>query len=358
MISLIPKIPLYKSYRAFGWPKRLPLNLTLNVTYHCPSRCQTCNIWQKKAAEFTLEEWKKTFKSIKSPIYWLILSGGEPFARKELPELAKLAYHYLKPKVINIPTNGFLVDIIPSAVEKILENCPTSQVVINFSLDGLEEKHDEIRNLKGSFENLMLSYSALQKIKNPRLTIGVHSVVSKLNFEKFPDIYEFVEKNLKPDSYITEIAEKRTELDNKNLAVFPSEQEYAQAIDFLLEKMENKTAHGLSQITRALRINYYKMTKEVLRKKTQIIPCYAGFASGQISAEGEVWSCCVRGESVGNLRDENYDFRKIWFGEKAKKLRKGIKDKACHCPLASASYTSMLMDPLTLIKIAYKLLFK
>jgi FtsZ-binding cell division protein ZapB len=177
-----------------------------------------------------------------------------------------------------------------------------------------------------------------------------------LNFENYPEIYEFVEKNLKPDSYITEIAERRTELDNKNLEVFPEEKEYAEAIDFLLEKMENKPAYGLSKITRALRINYYKMTKEVLKKKTQIVPCYAGVASGQISAEGEVWSCCVRGESMGNLRDKNYDFRKIWFSKKAEKLRKSIKNKECHCPLASASYTSMLMHPKTLIKIAYKLL--
>jgi MoaA/NifB/PqqE/SkfB family radical SAM enzyme len=358
MISLIPKIPLYKSYRVFGWPKRLPLNLTLNVTYHCPSRCRTCNIWQKKTDEFTLVEWKKTFKSIRSPVYWLILSGGEPFAHKDLPELARLAYNYLKPKVINIPTNGFLVDIIPSAVEKILQNCLTSKVVINFSLDGLAEKHDKIRNLEGSFKNLMQSYTALQKIKNPRLTIGVHSVVSKLNFENFPEIYKFVEKNLHPDSYITEIAEKRTELDNRDLKIFPDEKEYAKAIDFLLEKMEHKKAHGFSKITRALRINYYEITKKVLHKKTQIIPCYAGFASGQISAEGEVWSCCVRGENMGNLRDENYDFQKIWFGKKAASLRKSIKNKECYCPLASASYTSMLMDPKTLIKIAYKLIIK
>lgn len=358
MLDPIPKIPLYKSFRAFGWPRRLPLNLTLNVTYHCPSRCQTCNIWQKKVAEFTLEEWEKTFRSINLPIYWLILSGGEPFTRKDLPELARLAYRYLKPKVINIPTNGFLFEIIPSAVEKILENCPDSQVVINFSLDGLAEKHDKIRNLENSFSNLLQSYTSLKKIKNPRLTIGVHSVISKLNFETFPEIYKFVEEKLNPDSYITEIAEIRTELDNKNLEVFPDEKEYAKAINFLLKKIENKPARGFSKITRALRINYYKMTKEVLRKKTQIIPCYAGFASGQISADGEIWSCCVRGESMGNLREENFSFPKIWFGKKAEKIRKSIKNKECYCPLASASYTSMLMDPITLIKICYKLLIK
>lgn len=356
MISLIPKIPLYKSFRALGYPKMLPLNLTLNVTYRCPSRCQTCNVWKKNVNELTLEEWGKIFKKLGHSPFWLILSGGEPFSRKDLPELCRLAYKYLKPKVINIPTNGFLFDIIPGAVEKILENCPKSQLVINFSLDGIGEGHDEIRRLPGSFENFLKSYKVLKKISNPRLTIGVHSVISKLNFEKIPEIYEFVKKELTPDSYITEIAEKRTELDNRELEVFPDIAEYKKAIDFLLDKMNDDKFKGFSRITQALRINYYNLVKEILKRKTQVIPCYAGAASGQISADGEVWPCCVRADNMGNLRDNDYDFKKIWLSKKADKIRKSIKNKECYCPLASASYTNMLMDSRTLAKISLKII--
>ncbi len=356
MIRLIPKIPFYKSFRGLGYPKMLPLNLTLNVTYHCPSRCQTCNIWKKNADELALDEWEKIFKKLGYSPYWLILSGGEPFSRKDLPELCHLAYKYLKPKVINIPTNGFLCHIIPEAVEKILKSCPDSQVVINFSLDGIADLHDEIRRLPGSFDNLLKSYRALKKINNPRLTIGVHSVISKLNFERIPEIYNFVTKELMPDSYITEVAEKRTELDNKDLEVFLEETEYRRAIDFLLAEMEKNKFKGFSKITQVLRVNYYNLTKEILRKKIQILPCYAGIASGQISAEGEVWPCCVRADNMGNLRNNDYDFKKIWFSKKADEIRKSIKSKECHCPLASASYTNMMMDPKSLVKIASKII--
>lgn len=356
MIELIPQIPSYKSFRRLGRPKKLPLNLTINVTYHCPSRCRTCNIWKKNVDELRLDEWEKIFKNIgPSSVYWLIMSGGEPFSRKDLPELCRLAHENLKPKVINIPTNGFLFGVIPGTVEKILENCPASQLVINFSMDGVRDAHDEIRRLPGSFENLMKSYRALQKIDNPRLTIGIHSVISKLNYDKFPEIYEFVEKNLSPDSYITEIAEKRTELDNLDLEVFPDEKEYEKAVDFLLEEIKKKKNKNLSKITRALRMNYYQLVKKILSKKTQVLPCYAGFASGQITAEGGVWPCCVRGGNMGNLRENNYDFRKIWFGEKADRIRKSIKNKECYCPLASASYTNMMMDTKSLASIALKI---
>lgn len=356
MLSLIPKILPFKIFRSLGRPKLLPLNLTINATYHCPSRCQTCNVWQKNADELTLDEWGKIFSSINSPVYWLIVSGGEPFSRQDLVALVQSAYQHIKPKVITIPTNGFFSDIIPPAVEKILETCPQSKIVINFSLDEIGEKHDAIRRLSRSFENMLKSYQALKKINNPRLTIGIHSVISKLNSERIPAIYEFVKKELAPDSYITEIAEKRTELDNFELEVFPQEDEYIKAIDFILEKMKTDKFKGFSRLTQALRINYYNLVKETLYKKTQVLPCYAGLASGQISADGEVWSCCVRGESMGNLRENDYDFRKIWFGKKAKAIRESIKNKECYCPLASASYTNMLMDTRTLIKIAFEII--
>jgi len=352
MISLIPKIPLYKSFRKAGWPKVLPLSLTLNVTYRCPSRCRTCNVWKKNVDEFTLDEWEKALKSVGKSPFWLILSGGEPFLRTDLEKLCQSAYRHCRPKIINIPTNGFLYEVIPEKVKKILALCPTSKLVVNLSLDGIGEKHDNIRNLKNSFENLLKTYRSLKKIKNPRLTIGIHSVISKLNHRDIPEIYEFVMRELDPDSYITEIAEKRTELENFDLDVFPDPEDYASAVDFLIEKTEKKKAKGLSKITRALRKNYYALAKETLRKKEQVIPCYAGFASAQITADGEVWPCCIRGDSMGNLRENNYDFKKIWLSKKAGEIRKSIKEKECHCPLASAGYTNMLMNLKLLSRIA------
>jgi len=352
MLSLTPKIPLYKSFRQLEKPRLLPFNLTLNVTYRCNSRCATCNIWKKKTDELTLAEWEKIFKSIgPGKVWWLILSGGEPFLRADLVELCRLAGKYLKPKIINIPTNGYLYQIIPQRLEEILKAAPQSKIVINFSLDGIREEHDRIRNLKGSFENLLKSFRAVREIKNPRLTVGVHSVVSKLNFKKIPEIYDFVQKELKPDSYITEIAEKRAELDNFNLDVFPEDEQYRQAIDWLIKKMDEEKPKGLSRITRSLRKNYYRLAENILKKKTQVIPCYAGFASAQISADGEVWPCCVRGDNMGNLRQNDYNFRKIWSSKKANEIRKSIKAKECWCPLASASYTNMLMHNSTLLKI-------
>jgi hypothetical protein len=55
-----------------------------------------------------------------------------------------------------------------------------------------------------------------------------------------------------------------------------------------------------------------------------------------------VWACCIRAESVGNLRDHNYDFRSVWTTAEADEMRRSIKARECYCPLANASYTNML----------------
>ena len=64
----------------------------------------------------------------------------------------------------------------------------------------------------------------------------------------------------------------------------------------------------------------------------------------------------MRADDLGNLRDYDYDFSQIWFGEKVKEVRRSIAAKECHCPLANASYTNMLHDIPTLTRVGFKVI--
>ena len=161
MLQLIPKIPAYKVFRQFGFPALLPLNLTVSLTYKCNSRCKTCNIYRKDVPEFSKEEFEKTFHSLGRSPYWLTLSGGEPFLRKDIVEICKSAYRNCRPRIINIPTNGILCDVIPERVKQIAMNSPDTQIIINLSLDEIGEKHDEIRNVKGNFTRASKTFQRL-----------------------------------------------------------------------------------------------------------------------------------------------------------------------------------------------------
>ncbi len=352
MLEVLAKIPLYKTARTLGWPRILPLNLTVSVTYRCNSRCLTCNVYKKKADEFSAEEFERTFRSLGKSPYWYTMSGGEPFLRHDLPEICRSAYRHGSPGIINIPTNGLLSSRIPGAVEEIACACPRSQVIINLSLDGIGEEHDRIRGVPGGFEKALETYWSLRRLSAPNLVLGVHTVVSVHNVDRIPEIYDYVTRELRPDSYITEIAEERVELGTVGAAITPSREAYAGAVDFLIERIREGRYRGISRVTQSFRIRYYELVKRFLETGSQPIPCYAGVASAQVAPDGDVWFCCVKAEPMGNLRDVDYDFRRIWYSEAAREARRRVRNGECACPLANASYTNMLMHVPTVAAVA------
>jgi len=356
MLSVLARIPLFRAYRRFGRPQMLPLNITLSPSPRCNSRCLTCNIWMKRENELTLEEWDKTLASLGKAPYWFTISGGEPFMFSGIVELAQLAYKHCKPGIINIPTNSIL-KTIPDKVERIAISCPESQLIINLSLDGVGEKHDFIRGVAGNFAKFEERLEQLLELRQrlPNLTLGIHSVVSVFSVDHLDELIAYADQS-GADQFITEIAEPRVELDTVGLPITPSKEQYSEAIDRLIAYVESKQYKGMARITEAFRVEYYRLVKRILDEEDQVIDCYAGWASTQIYADGSVWPCCVRADNLGNLRDYDYDFKAIWFGEKIKEVRRSIAAKECHCPLANASYTNMLLDVPTVMRVGAKVI--
>ena len=356
-LNILWRIPAFKLYRRFNWPKMLPLNFTLSPSPKCNSRCLTCNIWMKRENELTIEEWEKVLRSLGRAPYWFTISGGEPLMYPHAVELAELVYRYCRPGVINIPTNGIL-ESIPDWVERIARMCVESQLIINLSLDGIGTKHDYIRGVPGNFEKFEKRLQQLLALRNrlPNLTIGIHSVISVFSIDQLPELIAYADRS-GADQFITEIAEPRIELDTVGLPITPTPEAYRNAIDRLITYIESKPFKGMARFTEAFRSEYYRLVKQILERQDQVIDCYAGWVSAQIYADGTVWPCCVRADDLGNLRDHGYDFRKIWFGEQIKKVRQSISRKECHCPLANASYTNMLHDIPTMARISTKLIW-
>ena len=350
MLKIIPRLPSYYLSRLAGRPLSLPLSLTLSISFKCNSRCKTCNIYNRDSDELSLEEWQKVFKSLGKSPFWVTISGGEPFLRPDMSQIICSLYDQCRPAIINIPTNGLLCERIPKVAREIAQYCGKSRIVINLSIDEIGEKHDEIRGVQGNFQKALNSFKALKALHMPNLSIGIHTVISKFNVDRIPLIHGHL-RTLNPDSYITEIAEEREELGTIGSRIAPDLQRYSVAVDFLIKEMKKDRFGEIGQITRAFRMEYYRLVKKILKERRQVLPCYAGFASGQIAPDGHVWMCCIKAESMGGLREVNFDFRKVWHSEKAVAARKKIKAGQCYCPLANAGYTNMLLNGKSLFRV-------
>jgi len=337
----------------FGFPNILPINYTFSLTYNCNSDCSTCRITSRKAIDLTFLEYKKIFNNLGKSPYWATFSGGEPFLRKDIVKIITTFYDICKPKVINIPTNGLLIEKIVRNVKHICEKCPNSQIIINLSIDAIGEQHDRIRNVDDNYTNVINTFKKLKKLENKNLSVGIHTVISKFNVDNFASIANSL-MALHPDQYITEIAEERHELQTIGLGVTPSLINYKAAVDFLIHRIKHTDIKKqMNKITQSFRLQYYTMVKNILRDKKQIIPCYAGITSTQISPDGDVWVCCVKAKPLGSLKKNNYDLKKVWRSKALTLARNEIKEKKCYCPLANAAYTNILMDTKTFLRVVY-----
>ena len=331
------------------------MNVTLSVSFRCNSKCKTCYVYRNQVDELEIQEWAEVFRNLGQSPFWVTISGGEPFLRKDLRDIVCLLYDICKPGIINIPTNGILTETIVASVDAIAAYCNNSSLVLNVSIDEIGENHDTIRGVSGNYKKALATFSGLKALNRPNLSVGIHTVVSSYNVERLPAVYSHLSK-LEPDSYVTEIAEERVELNTVGTKITPAAEAYYRAADFLIDRLQNDRFAKLGKITRAFRMRYYRMVKQLLAQDRQILPCFAGVASAHIAPNGDVWFCCMKAESAGNLRDRQYDFKKIWRSKKARQIRKKIKNEKCHCPLANASYTNMLHHPGTMLSVCRNLI--
>ena len=92
-----------------------PVYLILGLTYDCNSFCRTCFNWEQlrknKEHELSLDELQKTFSSM-GDLLFIVMSGGEPFLRRDLPDICELLATNNHVKQITIPTGAITSDLI------------------------------------------------------------------------------------------------------------------------------------------------------------------------------------------------------------------------------------------------------
>jgi MoaA/NifB/PqqE/SkfB family radical SAM enzyme len=354
-VPLLARLAGYRAAHATGRGRQLPVNLTVSVTYSCPSRCATCDIWQKKVDDLSVDEYGRVFPTLEKVPVWVTLSGGDQFVRADFAEIVRLVVTQIEPGIVNIPMNGVITERIFTLLPKIAHHTAGCQLVLNLSVDEIGEAHDRIRGADRNFEKLQLVAELVHDLKKtyPHVVLGVHTVISKLNVHRVAEIEREARALFRPDSYIAEVAERRVELSTMEKDITPDPADYRRAVAHLQNVIrEHRSRHPVARLVESLRLEYYELAARILEEQRQVIDCYAGWASAQLAPDGHVWGCCVRAESVGNVRDHGYDFRAVWLGPRADAFRESVRRHECACPLANASYTNLLLDARSLVRVA------
>jgi MoaA/NifB/PqqE/SkfB family radical SAM enzyme len=354
-LPLAARLAGYRVAHARGRSPALPVNLTVSVTYSCPSRCATCDIWQKKVDDLSVDEYGRILPTLEKVPVWVTLSGGDQFVRGDLDEIVRLVRVQIEPAIVNLPMNGVITERIFQLLPKIAHHTVGAQLVLNLSVDEIGEAHDRIRGAERNFEKLLLVAELIHDLKKtyPHVVLGVHTVISKLNVRRIAEIEREARARFRPDSYIAEVAENRVELQTMHKDIAPDPADFRRAVAHLRQVIgAHRSSHPVARLVESLRLEYYELAARILEEKRQVIDCYAGWASAHLAPDGHVWGCCVRAESMGNVREHGYDFRAVWRGARADGFRESVRAHACACPLANASYTNLLLDAPSLARVS------
>jgi radical SAM protein with 4Fe4S-binding SPASM domain len=159
-----------------------------NATKTCNLECVHCYAdaeIRKFSGELSTAEAEAMIRDLASiNVPALLISGGEPFVRPDILDLAELAMS-LGVRV-TFSTNGTLIDEKRAArIAKI------GVAYVGISVDGGEERHDRFRGKKGAFKE------AIKGIRNCRdagIRVGVRFTVTKENVGEIDEIFDIVER--------------------------------------------------------------------------------------------------------------------------------------------------------------------
>jgi MoaA/NifB/PqqE/SkfB family radical SAM enzyme len=326
----------------------LPLHLIFFITNRCDFACEHCfliaanELNNKSRQLLTLDEIERIAHSVPD-LTALSLTGGEPFLRKDYGEIVRAFAKAARLQTLSTVSNGVKAERIVPQLEPLLRDLDLS-VFLTLSLDGSEQAHDRIRRKPGAFARTLDTLRQLKGLRErfPRFSIGVNSTYIGSNFDDLMALYDVLEE-VRPH-FVTLNMMRGVDWQDRpdNLDV----EEYRR-----LNARKNRLMDDSGRRTPLQRVIAAKdqvmtdLIAETYAQNRSLGPCYAGRLMGVIKDNGEVFACEQLSKPLGNLRDYDYDFGRVWTSETAEAERQAIKARKCHCTYECVMSSNILFNP-------------
>ncbi len=304
-----------------------------NVTQKCNLRCVHCYAQATEDCvtnELSTEEGKRLIDDLAqfgAPV--MLFSGGEPLARRDLPELA--AYAVEKGMRAVISTNGTL---ITADLARTLKSIGLSYVGI--SLDGMREINDRFRGVSGAFDKAM---TGIENCQTAGIKVGLRFTINKFNVDEIPAIFDLLEERDIPRVcfYHLVYAGRGSKMVEEDLSLAGTRK----AVDLIIDRTKTLCDKGIFKEVLTVDNHadgpylYLRLLKENPERADQVLELLkmnegnnSGRGIGCVSWDGEVYADQFwRHHSFGNVRKR--PFSQIWTRPEDDLLLK-LKEKKAH----------------------------
>ncbi|NQU38413.1 MAG: 12,18-didecarboxysiroheme deacetylase [Lentisphaerae bacterium] len=304
-----------------------------NMTQRCNLSCVHCYahaITDEPTNELSTDEGKILLDDLAAfgvPV--ILFSGGEPLARRDLPELAEHAVQRGMRAVIS--TNGTLIrDDVAARLKAI------GLSYVGVSLDGMQATNDKFRGVEGAFE---MALEGIRTCQRHGIKVGLRYTITKANAPDLPGIFDLIERENIPRVCFYHLVYA-----GRGETIVTDDLDHAsmrRIVDMIIDRTADMHARGLPKEVLTVDNHadgpylYLRMRKENhpgADKVMELLKMNGGNSSGQgigcVSWDGMVYPDQFwRHHPVGNVRER--PFSEIW-GKDPHPLLHAMREKPKH----------------------------
>jgi len=295
-----------------------------------------CNIWQiKDFPEMAATKFLKLPSSLRD----VNISGGEPFLRHDLPEIVANVHKACPRAVINISTNGFLVETIKNVLPRIVKVFP--KIRISISVDGVGQTHENVRRVPNAWNKVLETIRFCRdelKIKHVKMAFTLNSE----NYRELQKTYEWSEK-LGCEFAMAIAHSSDVYFGKKNELAF-SANDVNHQFDFIIRdllKSFNPKNWGRAYFIDGL--------KKICQGENRPLKSFAGEDFFYLDPRGDVYPSVVDNVIMGNINDFDF-FDELWLSENAFSAREALQGYESNYWMVCTARTAIKRNPLKVAK--------
>jgi radical SAM protein with 4Fe4S-binding SPASM domain len=286
----------------------IPLSTHLDITYRCNERCEHCYLDHDDKGEMTTAEIRGVLQQLaQAGVFFLTLSGGEPFLRRDCFEIIEFARSLLF--CVKVKTNALL---IRQKEAQRLRDLNVDQIQISV-YSHRPEVHDAVTKVRGSLKRTL---EGIHLLKSVGLKVTIANVLMRGNLFDGAGVQKLAADLGVSYTYDPTI----TPMMNGDTSVLRLRIES----DDLRQVFRNSGLVGNTQ-------EFCAPPPPVSETDLNSAPCSAGHTFCYISPYGDVFPCVQFPLPTGNVRRQK--FLDIWQHSPA--LREVRSIRASDLPVCS-----------------------
>jgi MoaA/NifB/PqqE/SkfB family radical SAM enzyme len=342
VVQEIPSVfrDLYENHVTKHFKVIAPTVLHVNVNLRCNTTCAMCNIWELKSPhDLSLEQFDAIFSDpVYSRVEYIILAGGEPTLRKDLPEIIELMHRHMpRLKKLLIPSNVINRLSLQKQYPRMARYCAEHKIRLSLgvSLDGIGETHDKIRGVKGAFDKVMQNIEFMKQLqKEVPFNVGIDPTIFSMNVHEMQKLKDLASRLKMPITFqIAAVADEYYHNNDIEHVLRVNNEDRVSLAEFLRRQVAE------SSLLDSLAYYYAEVVENLEGAPERGLPCPFADQGLLLNPDGSL-QYCHNSRPIGNALEKSSS--ELYYAHENQAYRGTVQKEVCpSCRMSCLFFVSL-----------------